>query len=91
MGIEREAIDRVLHGPAADGWPEHEATLMRAVDELHDDSRISDSTWAALAGEYDDTQLIEVTLLIGQYHMVAFGLNSLGVQLDEGLEPLPAT
>jgi hypothetical protein len=28
-------------------------------------------------------------MLIGQYHMVAFALNSLGVELDEGLEPLP--
>jgi hypothetical protein len=27
---------------------------------------------------------------IAQYHMVAFALNSLGVELDEGLEPLPA-
>jgi hypothetical protein len=30
-------------------------------------------------------------MLIGQYHMVAFALNSLGVELDEGLEPLPMT
>jgi len=89
MGIERDAIDRVLEGPDADGWSELESTLMRAVDELHDDDRISDSTWKALGKEYEETQLIELTLLIGQYHMVAFALNSLGVELDEGLEPLP--
>ena len=58
---------------------------MRAVDQLHDASRISDSTWEALAGhEYDETQLIELTMLIGQYHMVAFALNSLGVELGRG-------
>jgi hypothetical protein len=28
-------------------------------------------------------------MLIGQYHMVAFALNSLGVELDDGLEALP--
>jgi alkylhydroperoxidase family enzyme len=89
MGIEREAIDRVLEGPDAPGWSEREATLMRAVDELHEDSRISDATWEALSAEYDEKQLIELALLIGQYHMVAFALNSLGVELDEGLEPLP--
>jgi alkylhydroperoxidase family enzyme len=89
MAIEREAIDRVLETPDADGWTEHESMLLRAVDELHDGSRISDSTWEALAREYDETQLIEATMLIGQYHMVAFALNSLGVELDEGLEPLP--
>jgi alkylhydroperoxidase family enzyme len=89
MGIDRETIDRVIEGPRAGGWTEHEAALLRAVDELHDDNRISDSTWKALAGAYDETQLIELTLLIGQYHMVAFALNSLGVELDEGLESLP--
>jgi 4-carboxymuconolactone decarboxylase len=89
MGIEREAIDRVVEGSEASGWTEHESALLRAVDELHDDARISDATWDALAREYDETQLIELTMLIGQYHMVAFALNSLGVELDEGLEPLP--
>lgn len=59
------------------------------MDELHDGARISDETWSALAQAYDDNQLIELTMLIGQYHMVAFALNSLGVELDEGLEPLP--
>jgi hypothetical protein len=26
---------------------------------------------------------------VGHYHMLAFALNSFGVELDEGLEPLP--
>jgi 4-carboxymuconolactone decarboxylase len=89
MGIAREVIDRVVEGPGAAGWTEDESSLLRAVDELHDEARISDSTWSALAEMYNETQLIELTMLIGQYHMVAFALNSLGVQLDDGLEPLP--
>jgi 4-carboxymuconolactone decarboxylase len=88
-GIEREAIDRVLDGPDADGWSPHEAALLRAADELHEHSRISDETWEALAETYDAEQLIEATIVVGHYHMVAFALNSLGVELDEGLEPLP--
>ncbi|HEY7267812.1 MAG TPA: carboxymuconolactone decarboxylase family protein [Solirubrobacterales bacterium] len=88
-GIEREAVDRVLEGPDADGWSAHETALLRAADELHRDSRISDDTWEALAEAYDDQQLIEVAMVVGHYHMVAFALNSLGVELDEGLEPLP--
>jgi 4-carboxymuconolactone decarboxylase len=89
MGIDRETIDRVAEGAGATGWTEHQSVLLRAVDELHDDARISDETWSALAQEYDDTQMIELTMLIGQYHMVAFALNSLGVELDKGLESLP--
>ena len=88
-GIEREAIDRVLGGPDVEGWTTHEAALLRAADELHSDSRISDATWKTLAEAYDEAQLIEATMVVGHYHMVAFALNSFGVELDEGLEPLP--
>ncbi len=89
LGMDREVIDRVVQDPGAAGWTEHESALLRAVDELHDEARLSDSTWDALAREYHETQLIKLTMLIGQYHMVAYALNSLGVELDEGLEPLP--
>jgi 4-carboxymuconolactone decarboxylase len=88
-GIERETIDRVLEGPDADGWSPHERALLRAADELHDDSRISDGTWATLAETYDTEQLIEATMIVGHYTMLAGALNSFGVELDEGLEPLP--
>jgi alkylhydroperoxidase family enzyme len=88
-GIEREAIDRVLEGPDADGWTAHEAALLRAADELHEDSRVGDATWEALAETFDEAQLIEATMVVGHYHMVAFALNSFDVELDEGLEPLP--
>jgi 4-carboxymuconolactone decarboxylase len=88
-GIDRETIDRVLEGADAEGWSEPEAALLRAADELHDDSRISDATWERLAAGYDAEQLIEVAMVVGHYHMVAFALNSFGVELDEGLEPLP--
>ena len=88
-GIDRETIDRVAAGPDADGWSEAEAALLRAADELHRDATIGDRTWAALAEAYDEKQLIEIPMLVGQYHMVAFTLNSLGVEQDEGLEDLP--
>jgi alkylhydroperoxidase family enzyme len=88
-GIEREEIDRVVDGPDADGWTPHEAALLRAADELHENSKISDETWTTLAETYDTEQMMEATMVVGHYHMVAFALNSYGVELDEGLEPLP--
>jgi 4-carboxymuconolactone decarboxylase len=88
-GIERETIDRVLEGPDAEGWSPHEAALLRAADELHGDSRITDATWRALAATFDAEQLIEATMVVGHYTMLAGALNSFGVELDEGLEPLP--
>jgi alkylhydroperoxidase family enzyme len=88
-GIDRETIDRVIEGPDAESWNPHEAALLRAADELHDDSRISDATWETLAETYDQQELIEATMVVGHYHMLAFALNTFGVELDDGLEPLP--
>ena len=88
-GLTREEIDRIPEGPASPGWDEPDATLLRAADELHERSTITDATWAALATTYDEKQLIEVCMVVGHYHLVAFTLNSLGVELDPGVEGFP--
>jgi 4-carboxymuconolactone decarboxylase len=87
--IGDEEIDRIAAGADAPGWDAFDATLLTAVDELHDASCITDATWAALATRYDERQLIEVPMLVGQYHMLAFALNSLGVQREPGVPGLP--
>jgi 4-carboxymuconolactone decarboxylase len=84
-GITDEELRRIEEGPDASGWAGLDATLLRAADELHDDGCISDATWAGLAAAYDERQLIEVPMLVGQYHLVAFTLNSLGVQREPGV------
>jgi len=89
LGIDRETIMRVAQGPDAPGWSPADATLLRAADELHESAKISADTWARLGESYDERGLIEITMLVGHYHLVAFALNSLEVELDEGLEGLP--
>ena len=48
-GLASEEILRVAAGPDANGWNAEDATLLRAVDELHDDHCVGDATWKALA------------------------------------------
>jgi alkylhydroperoxidase family enzyme len=84
-GLDDAEIERVKEEPDAAGWDPFEATLLRAADELHEQSCITDATWAALTAVYDDKQLIEVPMVVGHYHLVGFTLNSLGVQLEPGL------
>ena len=90
-GLTDEEIVRLTsdEGPDAPGWDDFDATLVRTADELHFDSHISDATWAKLQERYDTAQLIEVPMVVGQYHLVSMTLNSLGVQLDPGLEGFP--
>ncbi len=84
-GISNQEIARVKSGPEAGGWTEMEAAMLRAVDELHYDACVSDDTWAILAAHLDERQLIEVPILVGQYHIVCFTLNTLGIQREPGI------
>ena len=81
-GLRRAEIARIQQGPDAPGWAPFDGALLRAADELHDDGAITDDTWATLARRYDERQLIEVPVLVGQYHLVAFTLNSLEIQRE---------
>jgi alkylhydroperoxidase family enzyme len=84
-GVTDEDIEAIANGTDDPWWSPADATLIQAVDELHDDGKIGDDTWAALADRYDERQLIELPMLVGHYHMLAFTLNTLGVELEPGL------
>ena len=84
------AIARVVEGPQASGWSEREAALLRAADELHEGSTIAEAPWAQLAESYGERELIELTMLVGEYHLMAFALNALGVADEDGASGLPA-
>jgi alkylhydroperoxidase family enzyme len=84
-----QEIQRVVEGPDARGWSELDAALLRAVDELHAEAEIGDATWAVLRAHYDDVELIELPVVVGQYHLVAFFNNTMGVEVDPRLPNLP--
>ena len=89
-GITAEEIEWVIEGSSAPGWKVHERAVLRAMEELHFDSMISDQTWATLAESYDDKQLIELPILAGQYKTVAYLQNSLRLPLPARKEGLTA-
>lgn len=86
IGLTDADIARVGEGPDADGWTDLEAAALRAVDELHDRSTISDATWAALRPHLTDEQILDFVFLVGQYHLVSFALNACGVVRDDGVD-----
>jgi 4-carboxymuconolactone decarboxylase len=88
-GLTDEEIARIPAGPAAPEWSDLDRAILTATDELHDDAYIADATWARLAGAFDDKQLIELVMCVGQYHLVSFALNTFGVQREEGVVDLP--
>lgn len=82
-GLTEVEIAALRLDPGDHGWNDADRSVITAADELHERGTVTDATWAALAGRYDERELIELVILIGHYHMVAFALNALRVQTEE--------
>ncbi len=79
-------IAAIADGPGAVVWDERERALLAAADELHADSVISEDTWSALAGSYDDADLLELVMVVGNYHLVSYFVRSFGVPLEAAVD-----
>ena len=88
-GLSDEEIRRITVGPDAPGWEPFDEALLRAADELHEDSMIGEHTWTTLSAVYDTHQMMDVVFTVGQYTLVSMALNTFGVQLDDGIEGFP--
>lgn len=77
-----ETRDLCAEDPDATGFGARERLLFRLCDELHATAHVSDGLWAALAGEWSAEQLVELVVLVGYYHAIAFATNALRVPLE---------
>ncbi|MEO3787417.1 carboxymuconolactone decarboxylase family protein [Actinocorallia sp. B10E7] len=57
-----------------------ERAVLRAVDELDDDSNLSDHTWAELGEHLDERQRMDLVFTIGAYCLLAMAFNTFGVE-----------
>lgn len=76
-GLTADDIAAVQGVEAAEGF---DRTLLAGVDELVDDARISDGTWAALSEHFDKRELMDFVFTVGGYNMLAMALNTFGVE-----------
>ena len=76
-GLSIDDIDALQRGEAAD---EFDRAVLTAVDELVEDTRMSDQTWATLGERLDERQLMDFVFTVGGYHMLAMALNTFGVE-----------
>jgi 4-carboxymuconolactone decarboxylase len=88
-GVTDEELLALCGDVDAHGWSAEDAALLRAADELHQNSTLSDDTWGALASAFEAPQLIEIVLLVGQYHGVSYLLNAMRVERDPELASFP--
>ena len=67
-----------------------ERAILALCAALHHTARVPDELWARLAAHYRPDQLVELVALAGQYHMIAYVTNALGVALEPAAPRFPA-
>lgn len=76
-------------------WADHpafgevERAVLAATDEIVERGVVSDATWAVCRRLFDDSQLVELVAVIGNWRLFASVLRTLEVPLEDGVEPWP--
>ena len=81
-GVAPEEIEKVTIGSSAPGWSAHDKAIIKAVEEMLSQQSISDETWGMLATSWNEQQLIEFTMMAGQYVAIALAQNALRIRLE---------
>ena len=71
-------------------WTSRDQLIVRLADELHDTSTIGGALWGALKAEFSDEQILELILLAGFYHTVAYLTNGLKLPLESYAARFPS-
>lgn len=80
-GLSDEEIAAIGGGPTGD-WTEIDAALLSAADELFDSRSINQPTWAALAAQLSQEQLLDVVMTVGVYVTLAMVIAATGVSIE---------
>jgi 4-carboxymuconolactone decarboxylase len=82
-GLTDDVIAGIERGEVSDDL---DRAVLEAVDELHRDSVVSDSTWAALSTHLEEHQLMDLIFTIGCYGSLAMAINTFGVEPDHNMD-----
>jgi alkylhydroperoxidase family enzyme len=84
--LDQDQITSLTHGSADDPcWSnERDRLLIRAVDALSAHRDIDNTLWEALSDEFDDCEILDLTMLCGWYHAISFTARAARVPLEAG-------
>lgn len=83
VGLGEAQLQATAIGDAADpAWEADDALLIALVDELHDTGTVADGLWHRLAARWSDAELLELLVLAGWYHAIAYVANGARVTAE---------
>lgn len=91
-GLSQEQITLTATGEPDDpAWSARQTALLRAVDELHAASQLSDEVWSALREHLDELEVLELLVLAGWYRTIAYVANGLRIDQEPWARALPGS
>ncbi len=81
FGVTDDEVEWITEGSSAASWPDHERAIMKGVEELVNDTYLTDPTWEALSKTWNEAQMLEFPVLVGLYLMTAMQQNSMRLPL----------
>lgn len=82
VGLTAEQIKAVADWKKSDKFSEEERVVLQYVDEVAAKVSVSDQTYNALGKYFKDPTIVELTVTIGYYNMLARVLVPLQVEVD---------
>ena len=84
LGLSDEQLHATVHGSfSEDCWDAEQSSVFRLADELHETSNVSDELWQALSTHFDASQILELLVTAGWYHVISYVCNGARVQQEE--------
>jgi alkylhydroperoxidase family enzyme len=88
VGLSEDEVAATVSGDLT-ALGERDRLLLALVDKLHDRATVGKDLWRELVAHWSDPELIELIVLVGQYHLVSFLTNALAIEREPWAAPLP--
>lgn len=89
-GLDDTALRATVLGDTDDpAWTSDDAPVIALVDALVDTATVPADAWSALAARFSPDQILELIVLVGWYHAIAFLLNAVCVEREEWAARFP--
>jgi 4-carboxymuconolactone decarboxylase len=88
LGLTPKDFEAVKAGSEAPRWSEAERAVLRAVEQLRDESDLDDPAWNALARHFDRHQMMDFLFTVGTYILLALAFNAMRIELEPELQDL---
>jgi 4-carboxymuconolactone decarboxylase len=90
VGLDDAQLRATAVGAADDpAFTVRDRLLVALVDQLHDTAAVDDALWADLARHFSAPQLVELLVLAGWYHAIAYVANGARVPREPWAPSMP--